>query len=75
MKLSDSIEELKLDLERMKDLNQKPSEFGIRIRSDKTALKITANNKMRTAYEVQETITLLGSWEDTGSIAKRYWYK
>lgn len=68
--ISDSIEELKLDLERMKDLDQKPSEFGIRIRSDKAALKITANNKMRTAYEIQETISLLGSWEDTGSIAK-----
>jgi len=68
--ISDSIEELKLDLERMKDLKQKPIEFGIRIRSDKAALKITANNKMRTAYEIQETISLLGSWEDTGSIAK-----
>lgn len=68
--ISESIEELKIDLERMKELNQKPSEFGIRIRSDKTALKITANNKMRTAHEIQETVSLFGNWEDTGIIHK-----
>lgn len=64
-----SVEELKIDLERMKNLRQKPSEFGIRIRNDKTALKITARNKMLASADYEIVKSMFGDWDNTGVIS------
>ena len=68
--INESVEELKVDLERMKSLGQKPSNFGLRIRNDKTKLRITAGAKMRTATQTYETISIFGDFVDTPCITK-----
>lgn len=64
-----AVEELKLDLEKMKNLKQRPSEFGIRIRSDKTGLKITARNKMLASADYEVVKSMFGDWDNTGIIS------
>lgn len=68
--ISEAVDELKEDLERMKLQDKKPIDFGLRIKNDKTKLKITANNKMRTAATTYETISLFGDFVDTPCIPK-----
>lgn len=66
--ITTSVEELKNDLDRMKDLKQKPSEVGIRIRNDRTTLKITARNKMYSSANYEVVKTMFGDWDNTGVI-------
>ena len=47
--ISNATEELKKDMETMKELHRTPKDFGIRVRNDSQELGITASNKMRTA--------------------------
>lgn len=47
--ISNATEELKKDMEIMKELHRTPKDFGIRVRNDSQELGITASNKMRTA--------------------------
>jgi len=68
--ITEAVDELKIDLERMHDLKQKPIDFGLRIKNDKTKLKITASNKMRTASDQTETVSLYGDFVDTPIIEK-----
>lgn len=49
--ISDATEELKYDVERMRNLERTPKDFGIRVRNDSNELRITAPNKMRTAAD------------------------
>ena len=65
-----SVDELKMDLERMKNLKQKPNEVGIRIRNDKTSLKITARNKMLSSADYEVVKSFFGDWENTGVISR-----
>lgn len=51
-KISNSIEELKDDLERMESMNRTPDEFGLKVRESETGISITAANKMRTAKPI-----------------------
>lgn len=68
--INESVEELKLDLERMRIMDKKPKDFGLRIRNDKTSLRITAANKMKTAATQYVTISIFGDFVDTPCIAK-----
>ena len=45
--IAKATEQLKNDMKNMFDNNQKPKDFGIRVRKANSNLKITANNKMR----------------------------
>ena len=47
--IANATEQLKNDMKDMYDKNQKPKDFGIRVRKAKSKLKITASNKMRNA--------------------------
>lgn len=47
--ITDSIEELRSELKRMELNHMTPKDFGLRVRHDPTAIRITATNKMRTA--------------------------
>ena len=55
--IADATEKLKEDMVLMRDLGQKPRDFGIRVRNNSTDLNITAYNKMRNATD--EFATLL----------------
>lgn len=50
--ITEVIDELSLDFERMEKLGLTPNEFGLKVRHSTTAIAITAANKMRTAREV-----------------------
>ena len=50
--VSDSVEELRADFERMALLGKTPFEFGLKVRQSPTGIAITAANKMRSATEI-----------------------
>ncbi len=50
--VSESVEELRTDFQRMAFLNKTPYEFGLKVRQSPTGIAITAANKMRTAREI-----------------------
>ena len=58
-------EELKLEITRMKDANQTPMEFGLKVRQDPASLIVTARNKMRSATAVKRPITVSGRLLET----------
>lgn len=58
-------EELKLEITRMRDTNQTPLEFGLKVRQDPVALIVTAKNKMRSATFVKRPITISGRLLET----------
>ena len=58
-------EELKLEITRMRDANQTPMEFGLKVRQDPASLIVTARNKMRSATPVKRPITVSGRLLET----------
>ena len=48
-KTSEAIEELRQTLQEMNDKKQTPKEYGLKVRESPRGIKITANNKMRSA--------------------------
>ncbi len=50
--VSESVEELRTDFQRMAFLNKTPDEFGLKVRQSPTGIAITAKNKMRTAQAI-----------------------
>ncbi len=50
--VSESVEELRTDFERMAVLGKTPHEFGLKVRQSPTGIAITAANKMRTATTI-----------------------
>lgn len=65
-----AMEELKQDLLRMKAANKRPDEFGLRIRNDKSKLKITSANKLRGAEDGYKTVIGFGEIIPTPDIYK-----
>lgn len=63
--IADATEKLKDDMFRMRDLGQKPRDFGIRVRNNSTDLNITAYNKMRNATDEFEVTSYFGSIVET----------
>lgn len=47
--ITGAIEELRSEIKRMELIHMTPNDFGLRVRHDPTAIRITAVNKMRTA--------------------------
>jgi hypothetical protein len=58
-------DELKLEITRMRDANQTPMEFGLKVRQDPVSLIVTARNKMRSATSVKRPITVSGRLLET----------
>lgn len=50
--ITDAIEELRSEINRMKQLRLTPIDYGLRVRHDPTAIRITAANKMRSATKM-----------------------
>ncbi|MBN6529193.1 Z1 domain-containing protein [Acinetobacter pittii] len=63
--ITDANEELKREIIRMKNANQTPLEFGLKIRQDPASLIATARNKMRAATSVRRPITISGRLLET----------
>lgn len=50
--ISESVEELRTDFQRMAMLNKTPYDFGLKVRQSPTGIAITAANKMRSATPI-----------------------
>ena len=63
--IAEATDELKADMRVMQENEQKPREFGIRVRNQSKELSITAYNKMRNTGEVIESCSYFGGFFDT----------
>ncbi len=63
--IAEATEKLKDDMAIMRDLNQKPRDFGIRVRNNSAELSITAYNKMRNATDEYEFSSYFGGFFET----------
>ncbi len=63
--ITDATNELKLEIHRMKALNQTPAEFGLKVRQDPNSLIVTARNKMRSAKLLTIPINVAGKLVET----------
>lgn len=50
--ISESVEELRVDFQRMALLGKTPFDFGLKVRQSQTGIAITAANKMRSATQI-----------------------
>jgi len=58
-------EELKREIARMKNANQTPLEFGLKVRQDPNSLIVTARNKMRAGTLVRRPVSVSGRLLET----------
>lgn len=63
--IAEASEELKSEVRRMQHENRIPKDFGLCVRSDITALLVTARNKMKTAQDYTMTVSLSGNIVET----------
>lgn len=66
--ISEATDELREEVKRYEDTGLTPRDFGLRVRSDITALLVTARNKMRSAESRQCIISLSGEVIETPDI-------
>lgn len=64
--------ELKADIKKMFEQHLTPKDFGIKVRDYCDELQITANNKMRTAYELLMMESYYGNICDTLTLVSRW---
>ncbi len=65
-------EELRNKILVMRDQGKTPKDFGLCVRQDKTALMVTARNKMRTAGDYERTIVISGEVVETKYLNTEY---
>ncbi len=58
--ITESMEQLRIDLVKMQKAGKKPKDFGIRVMNDSTKLKITSANKMKSAETDYDTVIGFG---------------
>lgn len=58
-------DELKIEINKMKNEHQTPREFGLKVRQDPGSLIVTARNKMRTATDIACPVTISGNLLET----------
>ena len=66
--ISSATDELREEIKRYEDSGLTPMEFGLRVRSDLTALIVTARNKMRSAESRECLISLSGECIETPEV-------
>lgn len=66
--ISSATDELREEIKRYEDTGLTPMDFGLRVRSDITALLVTARNKMRSAESRECVISLSGEVIETPEI-------
>ena len=63
--ISEATDELRREVRRMQQANRTPEDFGLCVRSDITALLVTARNKMKSAQDYRMTVSLSGRVVET----------
>lgn len=63
--ISIASDELRREVKRMQNAKKTPKEFGLRVRSDKNMLLVTARNKMRYARDYTMVVSLSGEVVET----------
>lgn len=63
--IAEATDELKKDMQRMRDLGLKPKDFGIRVRNNSSDLQITSYNKMRNSTDEYEMRSYFGDIIET----------
>lgn len=63
--IAEATDQLKDDMSLMRELGQKPRDFGIRVRNNSADLQITAYNKMRNATDEYEFTSYFGGIVET----------
>ena len=63
--IAEATDKLKDDMSLMRELRQKPKDFGIRVRNNSADLRITAYNKMRNATDEYEMNSYFGDIVET----------
>jgi len=63
--ISVASDELRNEIRRMKEQNKTPKDFGLSVRSDINMLQVSAPNKMKTAKNYTETVSLNGTMIET----------
>jgi hypothetical protein len=63
--ISEAADELRKEVRRMQAENKTPQDFGLCVRSDITALLVTARNKMKSARDYIMTVSLNGKMIET----------
>ena len=63
--IAEATDELKKDMQRMRDLSLKPKDFGIRVRNNSSDLQITSYNKMRNSTDEYEMRSYFGDIIET----------
>lgn len=63
--ITNATDELRSEIRRMKALNRRPIDFGLKVRAHPDALLVTARNKMRTANEIERVISVSGEGIET----------
>lgn len=66
--ISEVTDELREEVKRYQSSSLTPQDFGLRVRSDKTSLIVTAYNKMKTAEKKECVISLSGEYIETPEI-------
>lgn len=66
--ISQATDELREEVKKYEDSGLTPKDFGLRVRSDLTALIVTARNKMRSTEQVECAISFSGVYIDTPEI-------
>lgn len=66
--ISQATDELREEVKRFEDSGLTPKDFGLRVRSDLTALIVTARNKMRSTEQMECAISFSGVYIDTPEI-------
>jgi len=66
--IANAADELRSEIRRMKALNRRPIDFGLKVRSHPDALLVTARNKMRTASEIERVISVSGEGIETAQL-------
>ena len=63
--IAEATDELKKDMQRMRDLGLQPKDFGIRVRNNSSDLQITSYNKMRNSTDEYEMRSYFGDIIET----------
>ena len=68
--ISESFEELRIDLRYMSQIGAAPKDFGLRVRSHPDSLTVTARNKMGTGQKFRHAIGLANRFVETSFLAR-----
>jgi hypothetical protein len=63
--ISDAIDELRDEFNRMEKASARPIDFGLKVRAHPESLIVTARNKMRSGQEIRHSISLAGELVET----------